>query len=93
MADYGSNLQQAGQQGTDKISRIQADTSALLTMVQRLKACEARVARHAMSLGYFQATPETGNAKPTPVSTTMVDALADMDRAIDSLSGALTLFD
>ncbi len=91
MADYGSAI--GGAPSTEKGSRIQSDTHRLLEMVQRIKSSEQRIVRHAMSLGYYSPQPESAGNKPTPVSSSMADALSDMDRAVDGLSGAINLFD
>ena len=75
-------------------SRIQADTQLVLEMVKRVEATRERIIAHARALGYFEPPPtiEAG-AKVSPVSTTMADAIRDLDRALDHLAGSLNVFD
>ncbi len=91
MADYGNSTIAAP--SAEKGSRIQSDTHRLMEMVNRIKTSEQRIVRHAMSLGYYSPQPESAGNKPTPVSSSLADALSDLDRALDGLSGALNLFD
>ena len=78
---------------TEKISRIQNDTQTLLGMVQRVRAIETHIVKHAMALGYYQPQPESGGTKPQAVSTSMTDAIGDMNEALDAVSASLTLFE
>lgn len=90
MADYNREEGAA----TAKSSRIQSDTQSLQKMVARVRQEEMRVTAHARSLGYFKDTPEPGNGqKIAGISNTLADALHDLDRALDGLSGALNVFD
>ena len=74
---------------TAKGSRIQSDIHNLQKMVTRVRQAQERVTHHARTLGYFQDTPEPSGmgSKLNPVSTSLTDALADMERALDGLSG------
>jgi hypothetical protein len=86
--------QNAASQGIKQRSRIENDTKLILEAVERLQSIENRIFTHARSLGYFQDTPSSPVAtKPTPVSLTLADAIADLDRAVNSCSGALNVFD
>lgn len=90
MADYAQNSLSTG---IEKGSRIDGDIANVQKMVQMVRNCEQRIVRHARTLGYYQPQPESAATKPTPVSSTMADALADMERAIEGLSDSLNLFD
>lgn len=74
-------------------SRIEVQTVGVQEMVGRVQSAQARILRHARSLGYFQDPPASAQVKPTAVSMTMTDALGDLDRALDDLSGSLNVFD
>lgn len=73
-------------------SRIETDIETLKSLTNRVETCIERVIKHARSLGYYESTPTTG-AAPTPVVTTMADALRALDTAVDHCSGALNVFD
>lgn len=74
-------------------SRIDNDVEAVKRMADRLESTTERIIRHARTLGYYEPTPESKVQPPTPVVTTLADALAAMDRAIDHCSGSLNVFD
>jgi hypothetical protein len=74
-------------------SRIQSDTKKLQDFAMRIKQAESRIVSHARAMGYYEPQPESVGTKPTPISISMLDAISDLDRAIDSLSGSLNLFD
>lgn len=74
-------------------SRIENDVEALKRMVGRVEVIMERTIRHARALGYYQPQPEDAKIAPTPVITTLADALQALDRAIDNASGALNVYD
>lgn len=80
-----------------KMSRIDSDISRVNELAQRVQDATSRVMMHSRSLGYFQDQPEPGATMPhgnlTPVSTTLQDAIAGLDRALDRLSASLNVFD
>jgi hypothetical protein len=75
------------------VSRIENDTDQLKRMVDRVENITNRVVGHARALGYFQPTPPEKSVAPTPVVTSLADALNALDRAIDTCSGSLNVFD
>lgn len=74
-------------------SRIENDVETVKALTGRLEATTERIIRHARSLGYYEPTPDARTAAPTPVVTTLADALCALDRAIDHASGSLNVFD
>jgi len=76
------------------MSRIDNDIEMVKSMTVRVQTSTDRIVRHAHSLGYFE--PSKGTAAidtPRPVTTTLRDALSELERAIETNSGALNLFD
>lgn len=84
-----------GQQAaTNRVaSRIEADVEQMKTMVLHVDSITDRIIRHARSLGYYQPTPQPETTAPTPVVTTLADALQALTRAIDHCSGSLNVFE
>lgn len=74
-------------------SRIETDVSAVKQMTDRIERTTERIIRHAHTLGYFQPPKSEAAAAPTPVVTTLADALQALDRAIDYCSGSLNVFE
>jgi hypothetical protein len=76
------------------VSRIDTDVIRLKEQTQRVRLNTERLMRHAHSLGYLP-PPSQGNTgqAPTPVITNLNDAVCDLDRALDEMSGAMNLFD
>jgi hypothetical protein len=87
------NTQSAANAIQEANSRIDADIESVRSMAARIERTTERIIRHARALGYYQPTPETKTDAPTPVITTLADALSAMDRAIDHCSGSLNVFD
>lgn len=74
-------------------SRIEHDVELVKTMTENVERTTERVVRHARTLGYFE-PPSGGKVDaPTPVVTTLSDALQALGRAIDHCSGSLNVFD
>ena len=73
-------------------SRIEQNVEQVKEMALALDRSTDRIIRHARALGYYEPTPEKQSA-PTPVITTMADALQALNYAIDRNSGALNVFD
>lgn len=86
-----SGIQQAG--ADRPISRIENDVELVKRMADRIQNTTERIVRHARALGYYEPTPTAGTQAPTPVITTLADALGSLDRAIDGCSGSLNVFD
>lgn len=77
-----------------KASRIEHDASRIRELADRIHGSKRRLIGHARKLGYFQDTPEAGaSAKISPVSSTLLDAITDLERAVEELSGSLNVFD
>ena len=75
-------------------SRIEQDVEIAKKMVGCIEMTTERIIQHARALGYYEPTPDSKiGAAPTPVITTMADALQALDRAIDHCSGSLNVFD
>lgn len=92
MADYS---ERAGTASTGAAgSRIQSDIRRLQELVGRVVMSRERVVAHARALGYFADTPAPPlSSKVSAISTTLGDVIGDLDRELDTLSGALNVFD
>lgn len=75
------------------LSRIEADVESVKRMTSSVELLTERVMRHARSLGYFGAPDDPKESGPTPVITTLADALSALDRAITTAGGSLNVFD
>lgn len=76
------------------MSRIDNDVNTIKGITQRVRNSAERLLRHTQTLGYYNAPPaQTTGAVPSPVITTLSDALIDLDRAMDELASSLNLFD
>lgn len=92
----GAQAQASGQANTSaKGSRINVDVEHVLCLVRSVNDARDKVQRHTSALGYFSDAPQSAGdaAKLQPVSTSMQNAIGDLDRAIDNLHGALSLFE
>ena len=85
--DAGANVKQ-----DRPVSRIENDVEQLKRFGERVDSINDRVIRHARALGYYEPTPATGQA-PTPVITTLADALQALEYALERCSGSLNVFD
>lgn len=74
-------------------TRIEQDVELVKTMTEHVNRTTERIVQHARALGYFEPPSDKVNAAPTPVITTMYDALQALSRAIDHCSGSLNVFD
>lgn len=88
MDNRASNLQE-----TRSISRIEHDVDTVKKMATRIENTTERIIQHARALGYFEPPSDAKTGTPTPVVTTLADALRDLDKAIDHCSGSLNVFD
>jgi hypothetical protein len=75
------------------MSRIESDIDQVKTMADHVDTITSRIVRHARSLGYFEPPSDAKTNPPTPVVTTLADALQTLMRAIDHASGSLNVFD
>jgi hypothetical protein len=91
--EYGQQTKGAGSADNRQISRIESDVEMLKSMTSHVESATARIVRHARSLGYFEPPSDAKIEKPTPVITTLADALQSLSRAIDHCSGSLNVFD
>lgn len=91
MGGYAESATSAAIKG----SRINSDVERVLSLVRSVLDARDKVHRHTSALGYFSDTPQTvgDGGKVQPISSTMQNAIGDLDRAIDSLHGALALFE
>lgn len=91
--NQGAGLASA-QNSARSMSRIESDVENLRNMTSRVEMITERIVRHARSLGYFEPPGNKDQvAGPTPVITTLADALQVLDRALDHASGSLNVFD
>lgn len=74
-------------------SRVEQDVGQIKTMTEHVERTTERIIRHAHMLGYFEPPSDAKTPAPTPVVTTMSDAISELSRAIDHCSGALNVFD
>lgn len=82
----------AGQAGRS-LSRIENDVEHVKALTVSVDMTTDRIVRHARSLGYFEPPEDAKATAPTPVVTTLADALQALNRAVDRCSGALNVFD
>lgn len=91
--DSSSSLGQAAR--VDRpMSRVDALVQQTKLLTDRVRNNTERVIRHTQTLGFFNPPPaNAATSAPTPVITTLEDALRDLDRALDEHAAALNLFD
>lgn len=89
MPDYGP----ANTKTERSMSRIDNDVAVVKRMAERVEGITERPMRHAHSLGYFEESKAGNTSTPSPVITTLADALQALERAIDNCSGSLNVFD
>lgn len=75
------------------LNRIESNIETLKDQANRLEAMAESIAAHARSLGYFELSSNAKGESPTPVVTTMSDAIMAVQRAVDHCVSALGLFD
>ena len=75
------------------MSRIDNDISILKRHIEIVDAITANIMRHAQTLGYFQNSKLDTNIAPSPVITTLADALQALEKSLDHCSGTLNVFD
>lgn len=94
MADYAANGITKNSATEVRGSRINSDVERVIKLAYSINNARDNAIRHAAALGYFmnETSAEVGG-KVQPISNNMQTALADLERAIDSLHGALNLFD
>lgn len=85
--------QAANQPRNATTTRIENDVETIKRMTERTRDITERIIRHARALGYFEPPGDTKTSAPTPVTTTLADAINELDRAIDHCSGSLNVFD
>lgn len=74
-------------------TRIESDVESLKNLIVVVESTTERIIGHARVLGYFQPPSDAKVSAPTPVVTTLADAVQALARAIDHCSGALNVFD
>jgi hypothetical protein len=72
-------------------SRIESQTESLKGAADRISRLTATNVLHARQLGFFEPPKDAGQA-PSPVVTTLEDAINQIHREIDSLEGSMNLF-
>lgn len=77
------------------MSRIENDVETVKKMTGRVEKITEGIVTHARSLGYFEPPSDVKahTQAPTPVVTTLSDALSALDRALDHCSGSLNVYD
>lgn len=99
MYDTSPNALRGSTQVDKPPSRIRNLTESVKMQTDRVRAATQRVVAHAHSLGFFDPPkvfdpPKTdAGVGPTPIITSLEDAIREHDRAIDELAAALNLFD
>lgn len=83
----------AGAQNARSLSRIENDVEVVKQLTNSVEITTERITRHARSLGYFEPPQDPKTQAPTPVITTLADALQALSRAIDHAAGSLNVFD
>lgn len=86
-------FEKAATSALGSLSRIENDVELLKKLTVEVENVTARVMRHARALGYFDPPSPATQGAPTPVVTTLADALHALSREIDHCSGALNVFD
>lgn len=74
-------------------SRIESDVELVKSMTVRVESSTERVIKNARAMGYFEPPESAKVLGPTPVVTTMAEALQALAHAIDHCSGSLNVFD
>ena len=87
----GSGINQAVTERS--ASRIEHDVELVKTMTGFVERTTEQIIQHARAMGYYEPTPESKVNAPTPVITTLADALQSLSHAIDHCSGSLNVFD
>lgn len=82
----------AGTVSTDR-SRIEQSVEQVKAMALDVDRSTDRIIRHARALGYYEPTPEKAQSAPTPVITTLADALQALSYTIERNHAALNVFD
>jgi hypothetical protein len=72
---------------------IENDVETLKWLTECVEGITERIIRNARALGYFEPPEDARAAAPTPVVTTLADALSALDRAVDHCSGSLNVYD
>lgn len=75
------------------LSRIESDVESLKSMTNNIEIITERIMRHARSLGYFEPPNDPKVSAPTPVITTLADAMLALERAINHCACSLNVFD
>jgi hypothetical protein len=91
--DMGMGIGQANAATDRSASRIEHDVELVKTMIEGIERTTDRIIRHARALGYYEPTPESKLSAPSPVITTLADALQALGLALDHCSGSLNVFD
>lgn len=88
-------ITQSEQTKNSVASRAETDVENVKAMVNKVEIITDRIVRHARTLGYYEPTSEAkGNASaPSPVITTLADALRTLSAAIEHCSGSVNVFD
>ncbi len=89
----GMGIGQANAATDRSASRIEHDVELVKTMIEGIERTTDRIIRHARALGYYEPTPESKLSAPSPVITTLADALQALGLALDHCSGSLNVFD
>lgn len=87
------NIQNQAASNVRSNSRIENDVEFVKNLTGGVEMTTERIIRHARSLGYFEPPTDAKAQAPTPVVTTLADALQALSRAIDHASGSLNVFD
>lgn len=91
---YSTGNQSAASEPKDRVaSRVELNVDAIKELINRIDQNTDRIIGHSRALGYYELPPANGAIAPTPVITTLSDAISAMDRAADRLSAALNVFD
>lgn len=75
-------------------SRIENQTEMVKTLVRKIQRITDTNIQHAHQLGFYSPPSETkpSSGAPTPVTTSLDDAIRDLDQAVDHLDGSMNLF-
>lgn len=74
------------------MTRIDSQIEQLKGMADRLARLTATNVHHARQLGFFEPPKKEPGEIPTPVVSSMEDAINQLQREIDHLDGSMNLF-
>lgn len=92
---YDASLgQQASAKTTKTATRIEGQVENVKALTRRIVRITDTNIEHAHQLGFFSPPPSNGSiaGAPTPVISSLDDALRELTMAVDNLDGSMNLY-